>query len=289
MNTILGKFAYAARLVLVSTAAVWPMVGVTGDEGTRLYVLDCGYMDMEGWQGFQTFYGFSESAVAVPAQANPCFLIIHKGRSLLWDAGLPDMTPSTPVQTEYGVKFSLQSKLLDQLSALNYPPRKIDYLALSHLHFDHIGNLEYFVNVKTLIQRDEWNAARQAGPNDIGYNKKFHSQLDDFTQLILLDNDLDVFGDGKVRIVRTPGHTPGHQSLLVHLKQYGSIVISGDAIHFLEELSTPAETPTNAASVRHNAALGQLIEMTRDANAELWIQHDPVQNKGRRYAPDFYE
>ena len=289
MRPLRERLAHTTIVCLVVALSASSIADEHEQASTRLYVLDCGYMDMSGWQGFQAFYGFPESDVAIPAQANPCFLIVNQGQSLLWDAGLSDATPSTPVMTEYGVRFSLKSKLAEQLQDLNYPPQKIDYLALSHLHFDHIGNLPYFVNVKTLIQRDEWNAAKDAGPNDIGYNQRSYSPLEDFTKLILLDGDLDVFGDGKVRVFKTPGHTPGHQSLIVHLDQHGPIVISGDIIHFTEELATLSEASDTAAPGEPVSALAKLISRAQEIGGELWVQHDPVQDKARKYAPEYYE
>lgn len=289
MKPLLGLLAHTAILVMVTAFSAWSIAGEHERASTRLYVLDCGYMDMAGWEGFQTFYGFLESAVAIPAQANPCFLIVNRGQSLLWDAGLADATPSTPVMTEYGVSFSLKTKLVDQLQDLNYPPQKIDYLALSHLHFDHIGNLHYFVNVKTLLQRNEWNAAREAGPNDIGYVRQSYSQLESFPNLILIDGDLDVFGDGNVRILSTPGHTPGHQSLLVNLDRHGPIIISGDTIHFTEELGALNQGSNSAENGARKSALAEFLSLVEDIGGELWVQHDPVQDKDRKYAPEFYE
>ena len=289
MRHLLQRLADTTILLMVASLSAWSIAEEHEQSSTKLYVLDCGYMDMAGWEGFQTFYGFPESAVAIPAQANPCFLIVNQGQSLLWDAGLSDATPSTPVMTKYGVRFSLKSKLAEQLKNLNYPPQNIDYLALSHLHFDHIGNLPYFVDVKTLIQRDEWNAAKGAGPNDIGYNRRSYSPLEDFTKLILLDGDLDVFGDGKVRIFRTPGHSPGHQSLIVHLDKHGPVVISGDVIHFTEELGALTEASDDAAHGEPTSALAKLISRVKEVDGELWVQHDPVQDKTRKYAPEFYE
>ena len=129
----------------------------------RLYVLDCGYMDMQGFAQFEELYGVPETAVAIPGQANPCFLITNNGQSLLWEAGLPDATPREPTPSALGVKFEMPNKLKAQMEALSFSPADLDYFAISHLHFDHIGNGAYFKHVKTLLQRAEWTAANRPG------------------------------------------------------------------------------------------------------------------------------
>jgi glyoxylase-like metal-dependent hydrolase (beta-lactamase superfamily II) len=254
----------------------------------RLYVLDCGYMDMTDWPQFRQLYGVPKSAVAVPGQANPCFLVINNGKSLLWDAGLADATPVEPTLTAFGVKFEMPNKLKAQMEALGVPPGELDYFAISHLHFDHVGNWAYFKNVQTLLQRAEWTAATRPDQDGIGYDATIIQGIGEYEQLNLLDGDHDVFGDGLVTLVATPGHTEGHQVLVVKLAEYGPVIISGDAIHFAEELKHHVLPTFNVDGERSKAAIKQLLELEASLDGELWIQHDPVQHRGRRMAPAFY-
>ncbi len=254
----------------------------------RLYVLDCGYMDMQEWPQFQQLYGVPRSAVAVAGQANPCFLVINNGKSLLWDAGLPDATPEEPFLSEFGVKFSMPNKLKDQLEALDIPPSELDYFAISHLHFDHVGNWPYFKNVETLLQRAEWEAATRPGQDGIGYDAEILKGIAEYEKLTLLDGDHDVFGDGSVTLISTPGHTEGHQVLIVKLVEYGPVIISGDAIHFAEELKHHVLPTFNVSAERSKATIKRLLEYEANLGGELWIQHDPVQHQDRRMAPEFY-
>ena len=254
----------------------------------RLYVLDCGYMDMTEWPQFRQLYGVPKSAVAVPGQANPCFLVVNDGRSLLWDAGLPDATPRESTLTEFGVKFAMPNKLKDQMEALGVPPAELDYFAISHLHFDHVGNWAYFKDVETLLQRAEWTAATRPDQDGIGYDKQIIAGIGAYTQMNLLDGDHDVFGDGLVTLVSTPGHTEGHQVLVVKLADYGPVIISGDAIHFAEELKHHVLPTFNVDAARSKAAITEILELEASLDGELWIQHDPVQHRRRRIAPEFY-
>ena len=254
----------------------------------RLYVLDCGYMDMTEWPQFRQLYGVPKSAVAVAGQANPCFLVINNGKSLLWDAGLADATPRESTLTEFGVKFAMPNKLKAQMEALGVPPSELDYFAISHLHFDHVGNWAYFKNVETLLQRAEWTAATRPGQDGIGYDKNIIEGIGEYQQLNLLDGDHDVFGDGLVTLISTPGHTEGHQVMVVKLADHGPVIISGDAIHFAEELKHHVLPTFNVNAARSKATIQQLLDLQASLDGELWIQHDPVQHRDRKIAPEFY-
>lgn len=255
----------------------------------RLYVLDCGYMDMAGWEDFETFFGVPLTAVEKPAQANPCFLVVNNGNTLLWDAGLSDATPSEPFITEFGVMFSMPTKLQDQLELIEIPPQSIDYFAISHLHFDHIGNWAYFIHTDTFLQEAELQAALMSGNENIGYVEDTVREIAKFEDLILLDGDHDVFGDGLVTILSTPGHTAGHQALLVKLKNYGPIILSGDTVHFSEELTHEVSPVFNDSNQESIASLARLIALKTSLKGHLWIQHDPMQHQNRKLSPEFYD
>jgi glyoxylase-like metal-dependent hydrolase (beta-lactamase superfamily II) len=254
----------------------------------RLYVLDCGYMDMQGFAQFEELYGVPETAVTIPGQANPCFLITNNGQSLLWESGLPDATPREPTPSAFGVNFEMPNKLKAQMEALGVPPANLDYFAISHLHFDHIGNGAYFKHVKTLLQLAEWAAANRPGEKNIGYDNKATYQFKEYEKLILLAGDHDVFGDGLVTLISAPGHTEGHQVLVIKLREYGPVILSGDAIHFTEELQHHILPTFNASAKQSEATLKTLLELETALGGELWIQHDPVQHQKRKMAPDFY-
>jgi glyoxylase-like metal-dependent hydrolase (beta-lactamase superfamily II) len=107
---------------------------------------------------------------------------------------------------------------------------------------------------------------------------------------ILLDNeDYDVFGDGSVRIISAPGHTPGHQVLLVNLADYGPVLLGGDLYHYPEEITT-GRTPTfefdPPTSAQSRARVQALIE---ESGATLWIGHDKPTHAALKFAPEYYE
>ena len=129
----------------------------------RLYVLDCGYMDMQGFAQFEELYGVPETAVAIPGQANSCFLITNNGQSLLWESGLPDATPREPIPSALGVKFEMPNKLKAPMEAFRFSLADLDYFAISGQHFDHTKNGAYVKYVKTLLQLAAWAVANRPG------------------------------------------------------------------------------------------------------------------------------
>ena len=113
--------------------------------------------------------------------------------------------------------------LAAQLTEIGVKPEDIAFVAVSHTHGDHVGNVDMFPSSTLLIQKAEVDFAF-APSNPPPFRRE--------RPMRMLEGDLDVFGDGSVTILSTPGHTPGHQSLMVHLPKTGWVVLSGDAAHF---------------------------------------------------------
>jgi len=95
--------------------------------------------------------------------------------------------------------------------------------------------------------------------------------------------------DGTVAILSTPGHTPGHQSLLVRLPKTGHIVLSGDAVHFRDNWEHKRVPSMNVRREQTLASLQRLQSIMDERKAQLWINHDKPQSNGLRYAPAYYE
>ena len=155
-----------------------------------------------------------------------CYLLKHAQGWLLWDTGVADaiatmpdgQKPANPGATHWYRPKTLAS----QLEALGVKPSDITFVAVSHTHGDHIGNVELFPQAMLLVQKAEyaWPGANNA------------PRFNPAHPVTKLEGDKGVFGDGSLTILSTPGHTPGHQSLLVKLPQTGALVLSGDAVHF---------------------------------------------------------
>ena len=98
-----------------------------------------------------------------------------------------------------------------------------------------------------------------------------------------------MFGDDSVRLIATPGHTPGHQSLLVKLPNTGSLLLSGDAVHLKDDWENRRVPDINFDKEQTAASLQRMAEVLAKENAQLWINHDKAQRDSLKMAPEFYD
>jgi N-acyl homoserine lactone hydrolase len=177
-------------------------------------------------------------------------------------------------------RWRLARTLAAQLQELGLKPADIKYVAASHTHFDHIGNVELFPQAMLLVQKAEyeWPAQDGGGPRF----KPEHP-------VTKLAGDRDVFGDGSVTLLSTPGHTPGHQSILVKLAKSGPILISGDAAHFKENWENRRVPSFNVDKDKTLASMERLAGILAQQKAQLWIHHDKPQSDAQKKSPAYYD
>src|SRR5579871_1408359 len=193
----------------------------------RLYVLYCGEAHISDVSPWSPGFNIGKPAVF----SDNCYLIQHGKDWMLWDSGYPDALAARP-EGVMGARGSLGMRtqtLAAQLAAIGVAPAQITYLAFSHTHGDHVGNANLFTSATLYIQQAEFDAAFGAEPGKFGFVPATYDKLRN-SPVVKLNGDADVFGDGSVKIISTPGHTPGHQSLLVRLANTGVVVLSGDKI-----------------------------------------------------------
>jgi glyoxylase-like metal-dependent hydrolase (beta-lactamase superfamily II) len=199
----------------------------------KLYRLDCGH----SLANDESVWTPGENVGRSIEFSSTCWLIKRGSQWLLWDTGVPEATLNDPKgwsTLPSLIVYHLDKSITGQLAAIGLKPSDITYVAISHTHGDHIGNVGLFPDSTILMQRAEYTwISSPDGTND-NVNQLMalaRKLMGTPKQLQLLDGDTDVFGDGSVTLVATPGHTPGHQSLLVHLKNSGFIILSGDVVH----------------------------------------------------------
>jgi N-acyl homoserine lactone hydrolase len=185
----------------------------------KLFRLDCGH----SLANDESVWTPGENVGRSIEFSSTCWLIKHGSEWLLWDTGVPESALNNPRGWSTLPKlivYHLDKTLTDQLAEIGLKPRDVTRVAISHTHGDHIGNMGLFPNSTILMQQAEYRWINSAdGPND-NVNQLMalaRKLLGTPKNLQLIDGDTDVFGDGSVTLVSTPGHTPGHQSLLVHL------------------------------------------------------------------------
>jgi glyoxylase-like metal-dependent hydrolase (beta-lactamase superfamily II) len=245
----------------------------------RLYLLDCGKnlgKDQSRWSP-----GVNEGK---PIEfSDNCYLIRHTKGLLLWDTGISDAVAAMPdgLVTGNGAIVQRRTKTLAaQLAELGVKPAEITYVAVSHTHGDHVGNVALFPTSTVLIQGAEYEWA-MAGQNKPAFAVSQPIQK--------LTGDHDVFGDGSITILSTPGHTPGHQSLLVRLPKTGALVLSGDAVHMQDNWTHKRVPSMNTSKEQTLASLQRIATVLEERKATLWINHDKPQSDTLRYSPAYYE
>ncbi|HEX3357978.1 MAG TPA: N-acyl homoserine lactonase family protein [Tepidisphaeraceae bacterium] len=276
MKSVKGTIAAAALGVLAITAAPDRSSSQSGVD--RLYILNCG----EGVAGDVSRWSGVDVGKSMP-MADNCYLIHHAQGWLLWDTGVTDAVAAMPngqAPTDpRAIHWYRPKTLAAELTAVGLKTSDIKYVAISHTHPDHIGNVEMFPQSLLLVQKAEYEWPNpQGGPRF----KPEHP-------VKKLEGDYDVFGDGSVTIISTPGHTPGHQSLLVKLPKTGAIVLSGDAAHFKSNWDNRRVPSINYDKEKTSASMQRIADVLTKEKAQLWINHDKAQRDSLKMAPDYYE
>jgi N-acyl homoserine lactone hydrolase len=217
-----------------------------------------------------------------------CYLIQHPKGNMIWDTGITDAIGEKGLDI-FGGKLSLKvtSPLADQLAAININPADIQFMGISHFHGDHTGNANLFNNAALMIQQAEYDAAFGKTPEKFGFNAASYNKIDK-TKIQILNGNHDVFGDGSVIIKPAPGHTPGHQMLLVNLETEGPILLSGDLYHFTKNRLNKRVPSFNFDKEQTLKSMETIEAFVKETGAQFWIQHDKEQNSTIKHSPAFY-
>jgi glyoxylase-like metal-dependent hydrolase (beta-lactamase superfamily II) len=241
----------------------------------RLWDFDCGQihsMDQSRWT--------PNLHVGQPVDlSDNCYLIQHPTRGLfLWDTGMADSIVAKPTGQAQGggMIFARAKTLVSQFAAAGWAPNQVENMAFSHSHPDHTGNALLFPQATLYIQQTEFDAAFAPNaqgnpPNPSPYSERLRSSL-----VRKITGDFDVFGDGSITLISTPGHTPGHQSLLVRLPKRGNVILTGDAAHFKENWDLDHVPGFNFNQEQSHASMSKLKALAEKEHAEVWINHEKM-------------
>ncbi len=161
-----------------------------------------------------------------------------------------------------------------QLEKLGYSTDDVKVVITSHSHLDHIGNIEMFPNAIHVIQKLElyqawWpekfqrpSGAHVVGDYDDAREFNYHA----------IEGDFDLFGDGTVMVLSTPGHTLGHQSVRLELANTGTVILSQDAI-WMEENLEGYPAGLNYSILDYFNSVNRLKMMADIQNGQLWFGH----------------
>ena len=211
---------------------------------------------------FSDTYAYGDLKVAFVFS---CYLVKHGDVYMMWDTG-QSMSATGGVAPKVSV--------VDQLAQLNVTPEQIKYVGISHYHGDHTGQVDSFPGATVLIGKGDWDAITSPKPA-AGVNfKAFANWNGGGGKVESLVSDKDVFGDGSVMILNTPGHTPGHHSVLVKLKEKGNVILVGDAAHFHENYESNGVPTFNTSRAETVASLDRIKKLASVHKATVIIQHD---------------
>ena len=192
-----------------------------------------------------------------------CYLVRHGDDYLVWDTGNPvGTTPTAP-----------KASLVDLLKQVQVTPEQVKFVAISHYHGDHTGQASEFPRATLLIGKGDWDVVSDP-KTAAATSAPFANWISGGGKVEPLTGDRDVFGDGTVVILNTPGHTPGHHSLLVRLQQTGPVLITGDLAHFHENYDSNGVPTFNTDRAATLASLDRFKKIATNLKATVIIQHD---------------
>jgi N-acyl homoserine lactone hydrolase len=253
----------------------------------RMYVIDCGenhVKDLSRWTP-----GINEGRPYV--FGNHCYLVRHAKGWLLWDSGNADRLAALPnglTNPQGTITAFMRKPLADSLKEIGVAPADIQHFAMSHSHGDHTGNANLFASSAVYMQTAEYDALFGPEPQKYNFNAANVEKLRG-AKIVKLNGDYDVFGDGSAVIKAAPGHTPGHQVLVVRLPKTGPVMLSGDMVHLVYSW-------LNRVVPSFNYDVGQSLKSIDDMKAygtsigaQLWVNHDKDQHASIPKAPSFVQ
>ena len=269
------------------TAAEAPVAG-SDTTGPKLFVFDCGRIRLPNIEAFN----LQETDTDVRELSAPCYVVDHAKGQLLWDAGLPSEVAAAEgwVVRPDGLANTLDETLASQMQrmSLGFDMDTFEYVAFSHIHWDHVGASNDVTSGTWLVQQGDYDAAHAEGnmsvpavqPELLVGIKERPTQV--------LSGDHDVFGDGTVQLIAADGHTPGHQVLFVDLAETGPVVLSGDLYHFQFSRVNRVVPLFNVDAERTLQSMDKVEALVTMMGADFWLQHDASLFESQQKAPGFY-
>ena len=244
--------AVASALLLAGAANAAP----ASPKSVELYAIDCGTFpvpDADMFADDGAYKGMAKKLVV------PCYLIRHPKGDLVWDTGVP----------------ASKQPLTDQLKQLGLAPADIEYLSVSHSHFDHIGNGGMFATSTWIVDPDEKATAFSEAARKNATQFGAYSALETSRTKLIEAPSHDVFGDKSVVIYQAPGHTPGHTVLLVRTKGGGNVLLTGDLWHIAESRAAKRVPRFNFNRAQTLVSYEMVEKLAVETKAKVIRQHVP--------------
>ena len=282
-------------------AAGAPGIAQAASEGgdIRLYGFSSGALTIG--KGALLNFGPMEPSITVPVGF---YVVKHPKGNILFDTGNNDKLITDPNwwgKANAAMKPAMTPDVaIDvQLKKIGLTPDDIAYVVPSHLHLDHGGNVGKFPNSTIVVQRSELLNALWPAPGtgnsyvvgDILPLRSNESTYPNSQKMVLLEGDMDIYGDGSVVIKRWVAHTPGSQMMVVKLKNRGTTILTGDNAYFRENVEK--NIPPNLVLAYNPQGFFTAYEWIRTMmateKADFFTAHDPDAFKAMKKAPEYYD
>jgi glyoxylase-like metal-dependent hydrolase (beta-lactamase superfamily II) len=269
---MMKKLALAAAAFLGLTGLQAPPAQKPLPE-LSLWRLDCGNFVIKDYNAF-----FSDTMAYPPGRPKAivasCYLIKNGDRYMLWDTGVPAGLVGKPAENA-AQRIELKATIADQLKRIGVRPGQISMIGISHYHFDHIGQAANFPKAELVIGKGDLDALK-VKPTPKGMEPELLKPwIGGGGKVTAVEKDADLFEDGRVIMLKTPGHTPGHNALLVRLRS-GNVLLTGDLYHFTEQVPIKGVPPFNTNRADTLASMDRFDKLARNLNAKVIIQHEPA-------------
>jgi glyoxylase-like metal-dependent hydrolase (beta-lactamase superfamily II) len=254
MRSLMAMLAIIASMSVSASAQTAPDIALTR--------LDCGTSNAPGDVSirFSDTYAYNGLKVQIVFS---CYLIKHGDDYIVWDAGHAMSAGAVAPKVS----------LVDQLAQLKLTPQQIKFIAISHYHNDHVGQVGSFPDSTLLIGKRDWDVLTK-NPGDLANPAPFAHWITGGGKVEPVEKDKDMFGDGTIVMLNTPGHTPGHHSLLVRLKNKGPVLLTGDLAHFRENYDGDGVPNFNADRTETLSSFDRFKKIAKNVKATVIIQHD---------------
>jgi N-acyl homoserine lactone hydrolase len=242
----------------------------------RLYILDYGLFQVHD----------NGRLIGIPG-----YLIrTDTGENILVDTGFPDWYVADPAEAARREGLDTFGRLIHlspdnlpagQLARIGLVPRDITHLIMTHTHIDHVGGIADFPQAPIII-----GAAERACPRPLYWDELRPIPWPEAATYVTIEQDTELYPG--LTLLTTPGHSPGHLSLLLRLPHTGPVLLTADAI------SRPAEVEEDRFGgawdeILVRASAHRLLQLARQENAWIIYGHDPAQWPMHRKAPEFYD
>jgi N-acyl homoserine lactone hydrolase len=287
MEAIMKLLSAVLGVLLALSACTHSMPAQQQAAVERLYVINCGETHTRDISPWTT----PEDKGKPYVFSNNCYLIKHAKGWMLWDSGFPDSFASLPngQSNPRGTSTGYMKKpLADSLKEIGVTPADVKYFAMSHSHGDHAGNAGMFASSTIFMQAAEYDVVFGPDARKFNFIPEYFEKLRT-ANVVKLDGEHDVFGDGSVVIKSTPGHTQGHQSLFVRLPRSAPVVLGGDLVHFQSNWDAKRVPSINYSKDLTLKSMTEMDAFLKQSGATLWINHDFDQSATIPKSPAFIE